>query len=136
MMELSDDLLCLFNAEVKDRGGSSVVEIPANELDLGTVQSGTQYRVAILSAGGDSGNSGGRGRSETHRSSGQEPPVSEEDTVEVEIEDVGEQGDGIARIGPGYVVFVPGTGIGDRVTIEIADARENFAFGDVVEGPY
>jgi predicted RNA-binding protein with TRAM domain len=65
-----------------------------------------------------------------------EPPVEKGETVEVEVEDIGEQGDGIARIGPGYIVFVPGADIGDRITVEINQVRENFAFGEVVEGPY
>lgn len=135
-MELSDQLRCLFTAEVERRDGSYVVEIPENEIELDTVESGSIYRVAILSEveGTD------EAPSPSTRPQGQRttsaPPVSVGETVEVEIEDIGEQGDGIARIGPGYIVFVPDTEIGDRVTIEINDARENFAFGEVVEGPY
>ena len=62
-----------------------------------------------------------------------EPPVSEGDTRRVEITDVGEQGDGLARIDRGYIVFVPETEPGDTVQIEITDAKENFGFGKVVE---
>ena len=61
-------------------------------------------------------------------------PVGAGDRIEVDVVDVGDQGDGIARIGPGYVVFVPETTVGDRVTVEITEARDNFAFGTVREG--
>jgi predicted RNA-binding protein with TRAM domain len=53
--------------------------------------------------------------------------------IDVEIKDMGEEGDGIARVGPGYVVFVPDTRIGERVSIELTSVRENVAFGEVVE---
>jgi predicted RNA-binding protein with TRAM domain len=33
--------------------------------------------------------------------------VTEGETLQLDIEDVGDQGDGLARVGPGYVVFVP-----------------------------
>lgn len=62
-----------------------------------------------------------------------EPPVEEGELREVEIEDTGEKGDGIARVGPGYVVFVSDTKVGDRVTVRITQARDNFAFAEVVE---
>jgi predicted RNA-binding protein with TRAM domain len=58
--------------------------------------------------------------------------VSVGDRLDVEIEDVGEQGDGIARVERGYVVFVPDASLGDRVTIEITRTQENFGFAEVV----
>jgi len=61
-----------------------------------------------------------------------QPPIDEGDIREVEIEDLGEKGDGIARIPPGYVVFVENTSPGDRVRIKISDARDNFAFAEVI----
>ena len=61
------------------------------------------------------------------------PPVQEGELREVEIEDIGDQGDGIARVERGYVIIVPETDEGDRVTIEITNIRENVAFGKVVE---
>jgi predicted RNA-binding protein with TRAM domain len=51
----------------------------------------------------------------------------------VEIEHLGDQGDGIAKVERGYVVIVPDTSIGDRVTAEIQQARETVAFADVVD---
>ena len=51
----------------------------------------------------------------------------------VDIEDIGEQGDGIARVERGYVVVVPDTELNERVTIEITKVTETVAFGEVLE---
>lgn len=61
------------------------------------------------------------------------PPVSEGETLRLEIEDVGDQDDGIARVGPGYVVFVPDTEIGQQPLVRVTTVRENFAFAEIVE---
>jgi predicted RNA-binding protein with TRAM domain len=62
-----------------------------------------------------------------------QPPVSEGETLEVEIEGMGEKGDGLAKVGPGYVVFVSDTQIGQQPLVRVTTARENFAFAEVVE---
>ena len=49
------------------------------------------------------------------------------------IEILGDAGDGIARVEHGYVIIVPNTDVGERVRIEITDARENVGFANVVE---
>ncbi len=59
-------------------------------------------------------------------------PVEEGKTYEVEIEDLGSKGDGIARV-DGFVVFVSDTEVGERVAVEINSVGSKFAFGDVVE---
>ncbi|ESS07370.1 MAG: putative RNA-binding protein, contains TRAM domain protein, partial [uncultured archaeon A07HB70] len=61
------------------------------------------------------------------------PPVEEGEQRTVEIEDIGDQGDGITRVERGFVVIVPDTEQGERVSIEVTDVRENVAFADVVE---
>lgn len=134
-MDEITQLLTVYSATVERRNGSPVVSVPARELELGPLEAGETYRVAVLSqpdaatdSAGDDRAHNGRGTSEA---SG--PPVVEGERREVEIEDLGEQGDGIARVGPGYVVFVPGADIGDRITVEIVEVRSNFAFADVVE---
>jgi predicted RNA-binding protein with TRAM domain len=63
----------------------------------------------------------------------QTPPVEEGEQRTVEIETIGEQGDGITRVERGFVVIVPDTEQSERVTIEITDVRETVAFADVVE---
>jgi len=128
----------MFSAEVENRDGSYVVEIPLRELDVGGVEERESYRIAMVPAADALGEASRT--SETPERAGvggretRDPPVEEGEVREVEIEDTGEQGDGIARIGPGYVVFVSDTDVGDRVRITITEARDNFAFAEVV-GP-
>lgn len=62
-----------------------------------------------------------------------QPPVTEGETLQLDIEDVGDQGDGLARVGPGYVVFVPDTEIGQQPLVRVETVRKNFAFAEVVE---
>jgi 23S rRNA (uridine2552-2'-O)-methyltransferase len=59
-------------------------------------------------------------------------PVREGDEVEVEIEDVGSEGDGIAKV-EGYTLFVPGTETGDSVTVRVTDVKARFGFAETVE---
>ena len=65
--------------------------------------------------------------------SDQQPPVDVGETRDVEIDSIGDQGDGIAKIYRGYVVIVPDTEVGDRATVRIESAKENVAFADVFE---
>ena len=140
-MEISDKLVCLYSGQVEERGDSFVVEVPEDEITAGGVAPGGTYRIALLSGSEDDSNgdsrdrSGTDGRTERRSQSGrnQGPPVEAGDQRTVDIEDIGEQGDGIARVERGYVVIVPETEQGERVTIEITDVRENMGFADVVE---
>lgn len=59
-------------------------------------------------------------------------PVEEGKTYEVEIEDLGSKGDGIAKV-EDFVVFVPNTEVGETVEVEITSVGRRFAFGEVVE---
>lgn len=126
-----DDLLCLFSAEIEQRDGSYVVEIPENEFELGTLDEDDLYRIAVLSTTQDA--SIAPEASVDDRTGDADPPVNEGDELEVEIESIGEQGDGVARVEPGYVIFVPETEVGDRVEIEITQVLPNFGFGEVTE---
>jgi predicted RNA-binding protein with TRAM domain len=58
-------------------------------------------------------------------------PLNVGDTYDVNIEDVGREGDGIARV-EGFVVFVPNTKKGDSVKIRIAKVSRRVGFGEVV----
>lgn len=131
-MEIPEDLLCLFSARIDTRGGRHVIEIPEAEFELGDLDEDTVYRVALLPAAGESGPSAA-GQRTRHREEHREPPVDVGDRREVEIENLGDQGDGIARVDRGYVVIVPGTDVGDRVTVEIEEIHTNFAIASVVE---
>ena len=59
-------------------------------------------------------------------------PVSVGDTREVEIVDVGEEGDGVAEI-DGFRLFVPETTTGDVVEVEITDVKPKFGFAEPIE---
>ncbi|MDW7732840.1 MAG: TRAM domain-containing protein [Methanolobus sp.] len=59
-------------------------------------------------------------------------PVEAGEKYDVTIEDIAREGDGIARVS-GFVIFVPGTQVGDEVTIEVTKVMRKFAFGQVSE---
>ncbi|MFB1064155.1 TRAM domain-containing protein [Natrinema sp. H-ect4] len=129
-MDISEQLRCLFSARVEERDGSYRIEVPEQELQLGEIQENETFRVAILPSEDKRQNTGNTSERERRVS---KLPVEEGDTRDVEIEDLGEQGDGIARVERGFVVIVPDTGLGERVSVEITDVRENVAFADVVD---
>ncbi len=59
-------------------------------------------------------------------------PVEEGKVYDAKIEDIGREGDGLARI-QNFVVFVPGTKIGDQVKVKITKVHRRMAFGEVVK---
>lgn len=63
---------------------------------------------------------------------GNSAPVNEGEEYDVKIEDMGRDGDGIAKV-EGFIVFVSGAKKGDEVKIKINSVRRNFAFAEVVE---
>jgi predicted RNA-binding protein with TRAM domain len=141
-MEISDRVHCLFSATVEERDGSYVLEVPKRELEAGEIDPDGTYRVAMLPSSATASSSenregnedSNRGRSTGRRTgSQQKPPVEEGETRTVEIEDIGDQGDGITRVERGFVVIVPDTDQGERVAVEITDVQENVAFGEVTE---
>ncbi|MXR40667.1 TRAM domain-containing protein [Halobaculum sp. WSA2] len=71
--------------------------------------------------------------SDTERTAEPEPPVDRGDEVTVDIEGIGDQGDGIARVDRGYVIIVPDTEKGERVQIRVTSVKQNVAFAEVVE---
>jgi len=58
-------------------------------------------------------------------------PLNVGDVYDVKIEDVGREGDGIARV-EGFVVFVPNTKKGDNVKIQITKVSRRVGFAEVV----
>lgn len=131
-MEISDDLLCMFSAQVEEQDGSFTVEVPRREVAVGDVAAGGNYRIAVLPGVAQSSEES-QARTHQRERDAPEPPVEEGEVLDVEIEDIGDQGDGIARVGPGYVVIISDTQLGERVAVEIRDVRQNMAFGTVVE---
>ncbi|QLH85066.1 TRAM domain-containing protein [Halosimplex pelagicum] len=131
-MELPDQLYCLFSSTVEERDDSYVIKVPKQEIKFGALQDGETHRVAILPS------PTGQGTEQTNTGLRREPdppkpPVEQGDQRTVEIEDIGDQGDGITRVERGFVVIIPETEKGERLTVEITDVRENVAFAEVVE---
>lgn len=129
-MELPDQLRCLFSAHIEKRNRSYVVEIPEREVQLGDLRHGEVYRVALLPSLVDDIDDTSAEPQREHKSP--KPPVTEGEQRTVEIEDLGDQGDGLARVERGFVVIVPDTEQGERVIVEITDVRENVAFAEVI----
>jgi len=59
-------------------------------------------------------------------------PIREGDIVEVTIENVGEKGDGIAKV-DGFVVFVPNGKQDETVKVKITRVLKKYAFSERVE---
>lgn len=59
-------------------------------------------------------------------------PVNEGETYEVNINAIGEKGDGIAKV-KGFVLFVPNVKKGDFVKIRITKVLKNVGFAEVTE---
>ena len=135
-MEISDDLLCLFTTQVSAEDDSYHIEIPDREIENGAIDTTETYRVAMLPVESDTTPDSSVDQPTEPTpvpESDQQPPVAVGETRDVEIDSIGDKGDGIARIDRGYVVIVPDTEVGDRATVRIETAKENVAFAEVVE---
>lgn len=131
-MEISEQLRCLFSGKIEERSGSYFVEIPSQEVRRGDLQTDETYRVAIIDSQFTDEANDTNTEPERERNS-DEPPVEKGEQRTVDIEDIGDQGDGITRVERGFVVIVPDTEPSERVVIEITDVRDNVAFAEVVE---
>jgi predicted RNA-binding protein with TRAM domain len=84
------------------------------------------------SSGGYGGSSSGGGfRGGGNRGGSGFVPVKEGEELSVVIESVAEKGDGVAKK-QGFVVFVPGTKVGDKVKIRIKKVAKKVAFAEVI----
>jgi 23S rRNA (uridine2552-2'-O)-methyltransferase len=59
-------------------------------------------------------------------------PVSEGGRLTVDVTDVGEEGDGVARV-DGYTLFVSGADAGETVEVVVDDVKPRFAFAERVD---
>lgn len=125
------DLHCLFSARIERVDDSYMVEVPEGELNVGHLEDGETYRIAIFPTPDGGDDHAERRQPGVHEQ--RSPPLAVGEERDVEIEDIGDQGDGIARVERGYVVIIPDTEHGERVTVEITDVQENVAFAEVVE---
>jgi len=131
VMEIPEQLSCLFTAEVQALDDSYAIEIPKNEIETGYVNPDHNHAVAVLTPSTES-NDTVEPSPEASQDSPQ-PPVTEGETRTVEIEDIGDQGDGITRVERGFVIIVADTEKGEQVRINIDTVQENVAFATVVE---
>ena len=58
-------------------------------------------------------------------------PVRAGDELEISIEDVGSEGDGIAKV-EGFTVFVPDTETGETLRVRVTDVKPRFGFAERV----
>jgi len=133
-MNISDDLLCLYSATIERQDDSYVLEIPEQEIQNGDLSDDEVYKVALIATSPD-GTETTQDPVERERPVESEPgpPVDEGDIRKVEIEGLGDQGDGVGKIEGGYVVIVPDTEPGDTVTAEMKTVRENFAIAEIIQ---
>lgn len=142
-MEIPEQLACLYTAELTETEDGYTFSVPDREVEQGSITPGDTLRVAVLAH-----SEGTTETTETTETIGTtestpqrddptptqpEPPVSEGETRVVEIEDVGDQGDGITRVERGYVVIVPETDQGETAEIRIETVQPNVAFGTVID---
>ncbi|WP_336024171.1 23S rRNA (uridine(2552)-2'-O)-methyltransferase [Halobellus salinisoli] len=59
-------------------------------------------------------------------------PVREGDELDVVVDDVGSEGDGVVKV-DGYTLFVPGVDAGDSVRVRVTDVKAKFGFAEVVD---
>jgi len=137
-MEHSETLKTLYTAPVEQADGTYQITVPDREIASGTLDEGETYRIALISTPTSHTettppSSDHEAAHDEHQPQADGPPVVEGERRNVEIEHLGDQGDGIAKVEHGYVVIVPDTTVGDRVTVEIQQVRENVAFAEVVD---
>lgn len=74
----------------------------------------------------------GKGRGEKPFKKFETPkPVAVGDEIDVTIESVGGQGDGIAKVS-GFVVFVKGAKKGERARVKITDVKRTYATAEKI----
>ena len=134
-MEISNELTSLFSAPIEEYRDSYVIKLPRAELEEGPVEASESYQVALISnrVGPDTAQEDSENIETEQPVDRDEPPVSVGETRVVEIEEIGDQGDGLTRVDRGYVVIVPETEKDERVRIRIRHVRETVAFAEVVE---
>lgn len=86
-MSTADTLLCEFMGKVEEQHGRYVVEIPEFEVTHGTLSAGAVCQFSVQTVVTDAGKSPTTSR-------GPSPPVATGERYTVEIEDVGDLGDG------------------------------------------
>lgn len=128
-MARAGEVTCKFTARIERQQDRYVLEIPESEIEFGTLTPGDICRISVQVT-----DKRAEERVQPKREAGGPPaPVSVGERLTVEIEDMGDEGDGITRVKHGYVLFVPDTEPGDEVTVEIQNTGPSYGFAEVVE---
>ena len=106
-----------------DRGGRSGGYGGGGGSYGGGSRGGSSYGGGSRGGGYGGGSRGGSG--------GGFVPVKEGEELSVIVESVAEKGDGVAKK-QGFVIFVPGTKVGDKVKIRVKKVAKKVAFAEVV----
>ncbi len=77
-------------------------------------------------------NYGDRGGMKINRNYFLPKPIKTGDVIEVQIEAIASQGDGIAKK-DGFVIFVKGAKNGEKVKISIKEVKARFGIGEIVK---
>jgi len=84
--------------------------------------------------GGGYGSRSGGGFGGRSSSGSFNKPVEVGKEYNVSITDTSRRGDGIAKV-DGFVIFVPGTKLGQNVRVKVTQVSDRYASGQVIEGP-
>tara|TARA_A100001037_G_scaffold306718_1_gene354534 strand:- start:18119 stop:18508 length:390 start_codon:yes stop_codon:yes gene_type:complete len=119
----------LFFSTVESNEEFHFIKIPLQEFINSNLNEDELYRVLFLQKSPITNSS----ISSSLSPHSAKAPVNPGDVCEVTIEDIGSEGDGIAKVGLGYIIFVPKTDIGHKVKIKINTVAKKYAFAEVVE---
>jgi predicted RNA-binding protein with TRAM domain len=107
--------------------------LPSQELISLDIDTNATYRVLFLPKLPGEKSPPDESLSPSTASPSSDALVTIGDVYEVLVEDIGNKGDGIARIGPGYIILIPKTDIGHKVKIKINSVTSRCAFAEVIE---
>lgn len=96
--------------------------VTVRQREVGTRPADSTYKMAVLSCDGGTDDAEETIPAQPTEATPQ-PPVAEGETRAVEIEDVSDQEDGVARVDRGFVVIVPDTEVSEQPRIRIQRCR-------------
>lgn len=128
MTEIPESLRSVFTGSIEQAGSDYVVSIPVGEIRNEGLSPGETYRIAVFDQADATPTPRKASGAPFRRES---PPVEVDEILEVEIESIGDEGDGIAKVDRGYVVIVPDGQPGDTLTVRIDEVKENVAFAEI-----
>ncbi len=134
MVEIPDSLRSVFTASVEADDDRHVISVPKNAVERESLAVAEPYQFAIFPTTemADGDEESWRYPSEAPMRQAA-PPVQDGEILDVTIETLGDQGDGIAKVDRGYVLIVPDGKPGEKLRVEVEDVKQNVAFANIVE---